>query len=97
MIVGVCRLEVDIPAAGSLKDKRAVLQSYASRVRRRFAVSVAEIELQDQWDRAVLGIAVVSNNGGHARGVLEKIVRYLDTARVDAEIIDVSFEIVDAL
>jgi len=97
MFVAVCRVEVDIPGAFSLKDKRQVLQSMMTRVRNQFHVSIAEIEAQEMWNTAVLGLAVVSNQAGHAREVLENVVRYLERARMDAEIGAVSFDVVQTL
>jgi uncharacterized protein len=94
MFVAVCRLEVSIPGAFSLKDKRQVLQSMISRVRNQFPVAIAEIEDQELWNVAVLGMAVVSNQGGHAREVLEKAVRFLENSRLDAEIGAVDFDVV---
>jgi len=92
MIVGVCRVELDIPAAESLKDKRRVVQSTLTRVRSRFQVSIAEVEAQEQWRTAVLGIAAVSNEGAHARDLLERIVRFLEGARMDAEVISADYD-----
>ena len=96
MFVAICRVEVSIPGAFSLKDKRQVLQSMVSRVRRQFPVAIAEIEDQELWNAAVLGLAVVSNNGGHAREVLEKSVRFLENSRLDAEIGSVEFDLMQA-
>jgi hypothetical protein len=93
MIVAVCRVELDIPAAESLKDKRQVLQSTITRIRNRFQISVAEVEAQEQWRTAVLGMAVVSNEGGYARDLLERVVRFLDGARMDAEVTSVAYDL----
>lgn len=97
LIIGVCRIELDIPGAESLKDKRRVLQSTMTRVRNRFAVSIAEIEAQDQWRTAVLGIAVVSNEGAHARDVIDSVLRHLDGSRMDAEVTAVEIDLFPAL
>jgi uncharacterized protein len=97
MFVAVCRLEVSIPGAFSLKDKRQVLQSMMTRVRNRFPVAIAEVEDQELWNSAVLGLTVVSNSGGHAREVLEKTVRFLENARLDAEIGAVEFDVLQTL
>jgi hypothetical protein len=57
--VGLLVLELHIPGAQSLKDKRMVLRSVKDRVKR-FNVSVAEVEHQDLWQRATLGVVAVS-------------------------------------
>ncbi|MBM2811444.1 MAG: hypothetical protein HW416_2203 [Chloroflexi bacterium] len=95
MYVGACLVQIEIPGAESLKDKRAVLQSAMTRVRNQFHVSIAEVESQDRWTTGALGIAVVSNDAVHARAVLDRAVRFLERARLDASIGEVEFEIVD--
>jgi uncharacterized protein YlxP (DUF503 family) len=93
VFVAVCRVELDIPGAESLKDKRQVLQSAVTRVRNRFAISIAEVEAQEQWNLAVLGLAAVSNEGGYARDLLERAVRFLEGARMDAEVTSVAYDV----
>jgi uncharacterized protein YlxP (DUF503 family) len=97
VFVAVCRLELDIPAAESLKDKRAVLQSVMARVRNQFHVAIAEVENQEIWNAAVLGISAISNNGAHAREVLDNVVRFIERLRMDADVGAVEFELLQAL
>jgi len=54
MPVGVLTLEIQLPYAHSLKDKRSVVQSLRNRLRARFNVAVAELDHQDVWQRATL-------------------------------------------
>ncbi|MBN2011057.1 DUF503 domain-containing protein [candidate division KSB1 bacterium] len=61
MLVGVCKLELFIPASGSLKSKRFVLKSLKTRIRNKFNVSVAEVGENEKWQRTTLGIAAVCN------------------------------------
>ena len=70
MIVGTMTLELHFPAADSLKAKRCVLNRVKERVRS-FHAAVAEVDHQDLWQRATLGIAVV----GSAPGVLDQVLR----------------------
>jgi uncharacterized protein YlxP (DUF503 family) len=70
MVVGLLRLELHLPAANSLKAKRSVLNHVKERLRTRFNVSVAEVDHQDLWQRATLGVAVVSGE----QGVLDKVL-----------------------
>jgi len=97
VFVGVCRLELHIPAARSLKEKRAVVQSVTSRIRNQYRVSIAEIEALDTWNLAVLGIAVVSNEAGHAREVIDHVVSFVDRVRMDAEAGAVDIDVIEAL
>src|SRR4051794_3448871 len=97
MFVGVARLELHIPAAGSLKDKRAVIQSISTRIRNQYRVSVAEIESLENWNLAVLGLAVVSNEVGHAREVMDHVVAHIDRMRMDAEPGAYEIDVLEAL
>ncbi len=62
MTVGICTIEIFIPAARSLKDKRQVLRGLLERVRAHHNVSVAEVDHQDLWQRAAIAIAAVASS-----------------------------------
>lgn len=68
MYFALCRCEIFIPDAGSLKAKRAVLNRVKERLRTRFHASVSEVDTQDLWQRGTLGIALV---GLHPSGLEE--------------------------
>ncbi len=72
MIVGLCRVELYIPACRSLKAKRQILLSLKDRLRHKFNLSVAEVDDQDLWQKAVLGFACVANEGAHVNTVLDQ-------------------------
>ena len=92
MAVGVCRVELLIQMSHSLKGKRQIVKSLIGRIRSRFNVAVAEIDEQDKWQKAVLGIATVSNDGRFVNEVLSKVVRFIEQSYV-AEVVDYSIEI----
>jgi hypothetical protein len=71
MRVGTMRLELHIPASDSLKAKRSVMNHVKERVRSRFNAAVAEVDHQDLWQRAALGVAVV---GGESQ-ILDRVLR----------------------
>lgn len=77
MVVGVCTVELWIPESQSLKDKRQVLHSLKDRLRGKFNLSVAEVDGQDLWQKAVLGIACVANDGSHVEQVLEQALNVM--------------------
>lgn len=78
MVVASLRIDMMIPGSTSLKDKRHAIRSLRDRIRSRFNVSVAEIDHQDLWQRAALGIAVVSANGHIVREVLDNVRRFVE-------------------
>ena len=77
MVVGVCTVELFIAESQSLKDKRQVLHSVKDRLHAKFNLSVAEVDGQDLWQRAVLGMACVANEGSHANQVLEQALNVI--------------------
>lgn len=79
MIVGVCEIELHLPDATSLKAKRSILKSLLERLHNTFNVSAAEVEKQDLWQSAVIGVAVVSNSAVHARQQLNNILNWIET------------------
>jgi hypothetical protein len=87
MFVGIVRIELHLPGSTSLKDKRAIVRGLKDRIRERVQASVAEVDHQDLWQRATLGVAIVS---GESRQVDERIqsVRNLVHAAHGAEVID---------
>ncbi|MGH9469511.1 MAG: DUF503 domain-containing protein [Terriglobia bacterium] len=62
MAIGLLTLDIQLPYTHSLKEKRAVLQKLRGRLRSRFNVSVAELDHQDSWQRAQLGIVSISSS-----------------------------------
>jgi uncharacterized protein YlxP (DUF503 family) len=92
LIVGTCRLEFFIPAAGSLKSKRGVVKSLKERIRNRFNVSVAEVDHHDLWQRSAIAVAVVATDKRHANSVLSSVVRFAE-GESRAELTDYELEI----
>lgn len=93
MVIAVCTIYLNIPSNHSLKGKRQVLKSIMARVRNDFNVSIAEVEQQDAWQSATLGVACVSSDSAYAHGLLTKVVRAISSYRVDADITDYKIEL----
>ncbi len=85
MHVAVVRLEFHIPHSRSLKEKRAVVRPIVEGLRHRFSLSVAEVAFHDKWQRAALGLAVVSETYGHAADVIRSVERWV-WSRTEIEI-----------
>jgi hypothetical protein len=77
MQVGAMRIELHIEAAGSLKEKRAVIRHLVETARRRYGVSASEVAYHDLWQRSELGFAVVAPSVGHAEELLDRVERFV--------------------
>ncbi|HVF53564.1 MAG TPA: DUF503 domain-containing protein [Actinomycetota bacterium] len=89
MFIGIGRYELFIPASGSLKDKRQVLRSVINVVQKKFNVAIAEVEHQELWQRAALGVSCVASTSGHCVEVLDEVERTIVKMAVpSAEVVD---------
>lgn len=78
MVIGVCKVVLTIDEVFSLKEKRHIIKSLIERTKSRFNASVAEVESNDNWKKAVIGISCVSNQSGHADSMLANIVNFIE-------------------
>ena len=74
MPIGLLTLEIHIPDARSLKDKRQVLRSLKDRLRGRFNVAVAELDFQDTLRSSVVGVVTLSNAEQHVEESLQVVL-----------------------
>lgn len=74
MPLGVLTLEIQLPYAHSLKEKRSVLQALRNRLRARFNVAVAELDHQDLWQRATLGVVSISSSRPLLESVFQQVL-----------------------
>jgi hypothetical protein len=92
MVIGVLQLELSIGDAMSLKDKRRVVKSIKDRIAHRHNVSIAEVGALDEHRRAVLGVAMVSNDSRYVEGALSKIVDFVRSIGT-ADLMDYQIEL----
>ena len=94
MNLGVCKIKIRVPGNHSLKGKRRVLKSIVTQVRNRYNVSVAEVDDQDLWQLATLGIACVSNSTRQVNSILSKVADFISNSKFDIEILDYEIEVI---
>ncbi len=83
MVVGVLKIELLIDESRSLKDKRKVVKSITEKVRNKFKnVSISEVDSNDLWQKAVLGVCVITNEGPFANSVLDQVLNYIQTITI---------------
>ncbi len=73
MPVGLLTLEIHLPEARSLKDKRQVIRSLKDRLRGHFNVAVAELDHQELWQRALVGVVSLSGDAAHLEQSLQAV------------------------
>ncbi len=95
MIVGVSQITLHLPGCHSLKDKRQVIRSVITRVRNQFDVAIAEVDEQDLWQSAKLGVSCVSNSSRHIDEILGRVVRYIEETRPDIIVTGTDVEIIN--
>ncbi len=78
MVIGVCRILLSIDEAFSLKEKRHIVKSIIERLKSRYNASVAEVDLNDTWKNAVIGVACISNEAAHADSMMTNIVNFVE-------------------
>ena len=77
MTIGAILVQIPLGAIGSLKDKRRIVKSVIERLKSRFNVSASEISAQDSKLLAVIGIAVVANDGDFVQRQLDTITDFI--------------------
>jgi uncharacterized protein len=91
MIIGVLNMELAIPGAMSLKDKRRATKSLKTRLGNRYNCSLAELDHHEVWNRASIAACVISTAHGHMSSQMDEIVRFAATHHL-VELIDYSIE-----
>jgi uncharacterized protein len=76
--VVLLRVHLYFPESGSLKAKRAELNSVKAHLRQRMGASVAEVAHQDSWQRSTLAVALAGGSAGRCDDAADLICRALD-------------------
>jgi hypothetical protein len=82
------RFDLHVPSSRSLKAKRAAIRPVVDGLRHRFKVSVAEVDHQDQWQRASIGVALVDGSAAHLEQVMASVERFV-VAAPDIDLLDI--------
>jgi uncharacterized protein len=96
MHIGICKIKFRLPENETLKGKRQVVKSIIARVQNKFGVCVAEIDDNDAWQLASIGVACISNDSRHANEILSHVVDYINESRFEIEMLDYEIELLTA-
>ena len=89
MHVLIAEVEIHLPSAGSLKEKRSVLTSIIRNLDQMHGVAAAEVDHQDLWQRAAIGVTVVGGDPSHVQLVMDGVDRYI-WSRPEIEVLDLT-------
>ncbi|MBR4015780.1 MAG: DUF503 domain-containing protein [Anaerotignum sp.] len=92
MFIGACEATFRAEWVSSLKEKRMVVKSLVEKTRHKFNVSVAEVDLQEEHKRMVIGFACVSNEKRHVESMVRHILDFMER-NTEAELISAEHEI----
>lgn len=93
MIIATCTISIRASWVHSLKEKRMIVKSLCSKVRNKFNVSIAEIDMQDVHQSIVIGIAAIAGDSAHADSIIDNVINFIESI-TDAEIISVEKELI---
>ncbi len=92
MVVGILTVNLLVVDSNSLKDKRQVIKSLLDGIRNKFNISAAELGELNTWRRAVIGVAVISNDKNTANTVLNHVLGVIESnPRVSVAEADMEF------
>jgi uncharacterized protein YlxP (DUF503 family) len=94
MAVAVLTLQIELPGCRSLKEKRARIKPLLTRLHREFNISTAELANQDDWDQAIIGCALISNDRKFSAKALKSVVDWLEKNWPDVTLVDDQIEII---
>jgi len=71
-VIALLTLDIHIPHAHSLKDKRMVVRRLKDRLRSKFNVSISEVDHQDLWQRSQVSVVTVGSDEAFLQRVLQE-------------------------
>lgn len=77
--IAILLVNIHIPDALSLKDKRMVLRSLKDRASAKFNVSISELDGHDKWQVAALGFAFMGNDRRHLDSCVQTLLRFIES------------------
>ena len=93
-MIATLTIHLHLPACGSLKEKRGRIKPLMARLRREFNVSVAELDLQDQWQEAVIGCAMIGSGRGNLEAALQTVAKWVKGNWPDGMIVEEMIEVI---
>ena len=93
-MLAILTIHLHLPACASLKEKRGRIKPLIARLHREFNISVAEIDLNDKWQEAVIGCAMIGNEHAFLESALQNVGKWVEGHWTDGDVIEQKIEIV---
>jgi uncharacterized protein YlxP (DUF503 family) len=93
-MIGTLTIHLHLPGCASLKEKRGRIKSLIARLHREFNISVAEMDLQDRWQEAVIACALVNSDAAHVQRSLQAVAKWVEANWPDGMVVDARSELI---
>jgi uncharacterized protein YlxP (DUF503 family) len=93
-MLAILTIHLHLPTCSSLKEKRGRLRPLVSRLHREFNVSVAEMDLQDKWQEAVIACAMINSDAATLQQSLQCVAKWVEGNWEDGQVIDEKIELI---
>jgi len=93
-MVGLLSIHLHLPTCASLKEKRGRIKPLIARLHREFNISVAEVDLQDTWQEAIIACAMVGNERAYLESALQNVAKWVESHWTDGDVIEQKIEII---
>ena len=93
-MLAILTIYLHLPTCAYLKEKRGRLKPLISRLHREFNVSVAEMDLQDKWQEAVIACAMVNSDAVTLRQSLQSVAKWVEGNWTDGDVWNTKIEII---
>jgi uncharacterized protein YlxP (DUF503 family) len=93
-VIASLTIHLHLPACASLKEKRGRIKPLIARLHREFNLSVAEMDLQDQWQEVVIGCAMIGNDRGYLESALHNVAKWVEGNWPDGMVVEEKIEII---
>lgn len=93
-MLGTLTLRLHLPACSSLKEKRGRIKPLIARLHREFNLSVAEVDLQDKWQEAIIACAMIGNERRHVESALQNVAKWVEGNWPDGMLVEQRIELI---
>jgi len=93
-MLAILTIHLHLPTCASLKEKRGRIKPLISRLHREFNVSVAEMDLQDKWDEAIIACAMIGNEHAFLQSALGNVAKWVEANWSDGDVWDTKIEVI---